>query len=98
LQESVLAVLNALAEENCRAVSAYCPLSGQCHCCWIACKIYHHRPRACRGFRCNMADNTFLDVFGQESTLLLGMDQFGLPLKPSLPLVSDQRVSIGILA
>ena len=47
------------------------------------CKIYHHRPRTCRGFRCNMADNTFLDVFGQEATLLLGMDSFGLPLKAS---------------
>jgi len=47
------------------------------------CKIYHHRPRTCRGFRCNMADNTFLDVFGQDTTLLLGLDRFGLPMKAS---------------
>lgn len=45
------------------------------------CKIYNYRPRTCRGFRCNMADNTFMDVFGQGTTLLLGMDSFGLPLK-----------------
>jgi Fe-S-cluster containining protein len=48
-----------------------------------ACKIYHHRPRTCRGFRCNMADTSFWDIFGQNATLLLGMDAFGQPLKPS---------------
>ncbi|MGD9217566.1 MAG: YkgJ family cysteine cluster protein [Desulfobacteraceae bacterium] len=47
------------------------------------CKIYHHRPRTCRGFRCNMADNTFLDIFGQDATTLLGLDRFGLPIKSS---------------
>jgi uncharacterized protein len=47
------------------------------------CRIYHYRPQVCRGFRCNMADNTFLDVFGQDATMLLGMDNFGLPLKQS---------------
>jgi Fe-S-cluster containining protein len=46
------------------------------------CKIYNHRPRTCRGFRCNMADSSFLDIFGQNATILLGMDLFGLPLKP----------------
>lgn len=45
------------------------------------CRIYHHRPRTCKGFRCNMADNTFFDIFGRDATLLLGMDPFGLPLK-----------------
>ena len=45
------------------------------------CKIYHHRPQTCQGFKCNMADNTFLDIFGQNSTALLGLDAFGLPLK-----------------
>lgn len=45
------------------------------------CKIYHHRPRTCRGFRCNMADSSFLDIFGQEATFLLGMDRYGLPSK-----------------
>lgn len=47
------------------------------------CKIYHHRPRTCRGFKCNMADNSFLEIFGQNSTALLGMDPFGMPLKSS---------------
>jgi hypothetical protein len=28
-----------------------------------------------------MADNTFLEVFGQDATMLLGMDSFGLPVK-----------------
>jgi Fe-S-cluster containining protein len=46
-----------------------------------SCKIYNYRPRTCRGFRCNMADHTFMDVFGQDATVLLGMDSFGLPLK-----------------
>ncbi len=45
------------------------------------CRIYHYRPRVCRGFRCNMADNSFLEVFGQDATMLLGMDSFGLPVK-----------------
>jgi uncharacterized protein len=44
------------------------------------CRIYHHRPSACRGFRCNMADTSFLDLFGTDSMLLLGQDRFGLPL------------------
>lgn len=46
-----------------------------------ACKIYHHRPRTCRGFRCNLADSSFLDLFGTNSIHLLGQDRFGLPLK-----------------
>lgn len=45
-----------------------------------ACRIYHHRPRACRGFRCNLADSSFLDLFGSDSIHLLGQDRFGLPL------------------
>ena len=44
------------------------------------CRIYHYRPRACRGFRCNLADSSFLDLFGPNATYLLGQDQFGLPL------------------
>ena len=47
------------------------------------CRIYHHRPRTCRGFRCNMADSSFWDIFGRNATTLLGIDAFGLPLKPS---------------
>jgi Fe-S-cluster containining protein len=45
-----------------------------------ACRIYHHRPRACRGFRCNLADSSFLDLFGADAIHLLGQDAFGLPL------------------
>ena len=45
------------------------------------CKIYHFRPRTCRGFRCNMADSTFLDIFGSDATALLGLNAYGLPLK-----------------
>lgn len=44
------------------------------------CRIYHHRPRACRGFRCNLADSSFLDLFGTDSIFLLGQDRFGLPM------------------
>ena len=45
------------------------------------CKIYHYRPRTCRGFRCNLADNSFLTLFGDNSIHLLGQTSFGLPLK-----------------
>ncbi|BDD88944.1 YkgJ family cysteine cluster protein [Desulfofustis limnaeus] len=45
------------------------------------CKIYNYRPRSCRGFKCNLADGTFLDLFGQDSIHLLGQNRFGLPLK-----------------
>lgn len=44
------------------------------------CKIYHHRPRACQGFRCNLADSSFLDLFGTGAIHLLGQNSFGLPL------------------
>ena len=44
------------------------------------CRIYHHRPRACRGFRCNLADSSFLDLFAADAIHLLGQDRFGLPL------------------
>ena len=44
------------------------------------CKIYHYRPRTCRGFKCNMADNSFLSLFGEDSMHLLGQTSFGLPL------------------
>lgn len=43
------------------------------------CGIYHYRPRVCRGFRCNLADDSFLDLFGGESAMyLLGKDSYGL--------------------
>jgi Fe-S-cluster containining protein len=44
------------------------------------CKIYNYRPRTCRGFKSNLADGTFLDLFGQDSINLLGQNSFGLPL------------------
>ncbi len=47
-----------------------------------SCGIYHYRPQACRGFRCNLADSSFLDLFGGPNAMhLLGQDRFGLPLK-----------------
>jgi uncharacterized protein len=45
------------------------------------CRIYHYRPQTCRGFRCNMADSSFLDIFSRDANLLLGLDRFGRPLK-----------------
>lgn len=45
------------------------------------CKIYHYRPKTCRGFKCNMADDSFLSLFGQDSIHLLGQTTFGQPLK-----------------
>jgi uncharacterized protein len=44
------------------------------------CKIYHYRPRTCRGFKCNMADDSFFSLFADDATSLLGQDRFGLPL------------------
>ena len=44
------------------------------------CKIYHYRPKACQGFKCNMADNTSLDLFMNEPMHLLGMNKFGQKL------------------
>lgn len=46
------------------------------------CKIYNYRPKTCQGFRCNMADNSFLNLFGGNATSLLGQDAFGLPTTP----------------
>ncbi len=46
------------------------------------CKLYHYRPKTCRGFRCNLADDSFLQLFGGAGAMhLLGQDAFGLPLK-----------------
>ncbi len=44
------------------------------------CKIYHYRPLSCQGFRCNLADESFLSLFGDNAISLLGQDAFGLPL------------------
>jgi Fe-S-cluster containining protein len=48
------------------------------------CKIYHYRPLSCRGFRCNMADTSFFDLFGDNATCLLGLDEFGMKIKGTL--------------
>lgn len=47
------------------------------------CRIYHYRPRTCRGFRCNLADNSFLSLFNNDAIHLLGQTSFGLPLADS---------------
>lgn len=45
------------------------------------CKIYNWRPRTCRGFRCNLADDSFLNLFGGDDAVhLLGQDRYGLPI------------------
>lgn len=44
------------------------------------CKIYNYRPQACRGFRCNLADSSFMDLFGRNAIHLLGQNSYGLPL------------------
>jgi Fe-S-cluster containining protein len=46
------------------------------------CQLYNYRPKTCRGFRCNLADDSFLQLFGGDSAIhLLGQDTYGLPLK-----------------
>lgn len=45
------------------------------------CKIYHYRPQTCRGYKCNMADSTFLSLYNGDAIHLLGQDHYGLPLK-----------------
>ncbi len=47
----------------------------------VYCKIYHYRPNACRGFRCNMADGSMMSLSGSDAILLLGQNSFGMPLK-----------------
>jgi uncharacterized protein len=43
------------------------------------CKIYHYRPKTCRGFHCNLADNSFFTLFSDDAIHLLGQTSFGLP-------------------
>ncbi|NBB76220.1 MAG: YkgJ family cysteine cluster protein, partial [Bacteroidetes bacterium] len=45
------------------------------------CKIYHYRPQACRGYRCNLADDSMLTMISGDAHLLLGQNSFGLPLE-----------------
>lgn len=46
------------------------------------CSIYHYRPEACRGFRCNFADTSMMDVFLEDPIHLLGLNRFGQRLEP----------------
>ncbi len=45
------------------------------------CKIYHYRPKTCLMFRCTMADDSMISLFGNDAILLLGQNSFGLPLE-----------------
>jgi Fe-S-cluster containining protein len=45
------------------------------------CKIYHYRPQACKGYRCNLADDSMLNMIGGDAHLLLGQNAYGLPLE-----------------
>ena len=47
------------------------------------CKIYHYRPRACRGFRCSLADQSMEQLLLNDATYLLGEDRFGMKLERS---------------
>lgn len=53
----------------------------ECHNGLYRCKIYHYRPLSCKGFRCNMADDSFLSLFGDDAIHLLGQNTYGLPLE-----------------
>ncbi len=46
----------------------------------FCCKIYHYRPRTCRGFRCNLVDDSLMSLYGSDAIYLLGQNTFGLPL------------------
>lgn len=46
-----------------------------------SCKIYHYRPKTCRGFRCNLADASLLNMLSDDAILLLGQNQYGLSLE-----------------
>lgn len=45
------------------------------------CKIYHYRPRACRGFRCSLADKSMETLLLSDATYLLGEDRFGMKIE-----------------
>ena len=52
----------------------------ECHNGLYRCKIYNYRPLSCRGFRCNLADDSLLSLFADDPIHLLGQDRYGLPL------------------
>lgn len=87
--------LNRLRDTSMEALIAEAKASGKVHmihpdekgCVFLQrrdgkyfCRIYHHRPKACQGFRCNFADSSFLDLFAAQAMPLLGQNQYGLPL------------------
>lgn len=45
------------------------------------CKIYHYRPKSCRGFRCSLADQSMEELMLGDSIHLLGQDRFGQPFR-----------------
>lgn len=45
------------------------------------CKLYNYRPKTCRGFKCNFADDSALSLISEGAIQLLGQNEFGLPLK-----------------
>ena len=45
------------------------------------CKIYHYRPRTCRGFKCNLADNSLMNILGDDAIWLLNQNRYGLKLE-----------------
>jgi Fe-S-cluster containining protein len=45
------------------------------------CKIHHYRPRTCRGFKCNLADNSFMNILGDDAIWLLNQNRYGMRLE-----------------
>ncbi len=44
------------------------------------CKLYHYRPKTCRGFKCNFADTSAFSLISKGAIHLLGQNEFGLPI------------------
>lgn len=42
---------------------------------------HHTRPLSCWGFRCNIADSSFLYLFAGDATCLLGLNSFGMKME-----------------
>lgn len=45
------------------------------------CKLYNFRPKTCRGFKCNFADESAISLMSEGAIHLLGQNAFGLPLE-----------------
>jgi len=44
------------------------------------CSIYHYRPRTCQRFKCNLADNSLMNILFKDPMCLLGQDFLGRKL------------------